>query len=97
MIRLIRQIYSGKILEVVREDALWLHIINPDYPSQPFLISREHYQAKWEPYTTAEDFNGKGAIPPPDTEDAFASGGPDYGPIPKKRGRPKGSKNRASS
>jgi len=83
LIRLIRQIYSGKILEVVREDALWLHIINPDFPSQPFLISREHYETKWEPYKEPKPFLNPS---PARIEQETAP--------PKKRGRPLGSKNK---
>lgn len=107
LIRLIQQKHSGKVLEVVKEDDDWLQIINPEYPMTPFTISRQHYEAKWEPYkgpttnltsvssplVVAKDFN-EGMRLPAASGDVFAAGGPDFGPAPRKRGRPPGSKNK---
>ena len=83
MSRLIRQIYSGIILEVVSETPSYLRIrrVDGDYPVM--TLARQGYEARYEPYDGPRDA-------PREPRVAVALDAPPK----RRRGRPRGSKNR---
>lgn len=94
MTRVIQQIFSGKTFTVIREDDQWLVLRPiPDDYGPDMRIAQSSFAAKWR------NVKGKPAPPKPlalddpgtiESELAIAGAWP----LPRKRGRPKGSKNK---